>query len=155
MLNLLKPCVSFVWFQEEMIFTPFLAALHIEVEVVQWVYSVGPKKVSASMIDAPKIMRCQNNGFSSSPLDMFETSSIPCRTQMLVQAVPKEPINLFEKTLSNIALTIFAANVEVQLNDKMKGELLRSTLKKAPSRLRYELIYVSSTVVQRVLNIGS
>ena len=74
---------------------------------------------------------------------------------MLVQAVPKEPINLFETTLSNIALTIFAANVEVQLNDKMKGELLRSTLKKAPSRLRYELIYVSSTVVQRVLNIGS
>ena len=60
--------------------------------------------------------------------------------------MPKEPTNLFEATLSSIALTIFSANVEVRLNDKMKGELLRSTLKNPPSRLRYELIYVSSTV---------
>jgi hypothetical protein len=69
--------------------------------------------------------------------------------------VPEEPINLFEATSSNIVLTIFAANVEVRLDKKMTGELLRSTLKKPPSRLRYELIYVSTAVVQCVLNMGS
>jgi ribosomal protein L31E len=69
--------------------------------------------------------------------------------------VPKEPTNLFEATSSNIALIIFAASVEVRLDKKMTGEVLRSTLKKPPSRLRYELIYVSSTIVQYILNIGS
>ena len=59
--------------------------------------------------------------------------------------VPKEPINFLEATSSNIVLTIFTANVEVRLDDKMKGELLRSTLKELPSQLRYELIYVSTT----------
>ena len=68
--------------------------------------------------------------------------------------VLKEPIDLFKVTSSNIVLTIFAANVEVRLDKKMTGELLRSTLKKPPSRLRYELIFVSTTVVQRVLNLG-
>ena len=67
---------------------------------------------------------------------------------------PKEPINLSEATSSNIALAIFAANVEVRLDDKMTRELLRSTLKEPPSRLRYELIYVS-TVVQCVFNIDT
>jgi len=69
--------------------------------------------------------------------------------------LPKKPINLFEATLSNIVLTMFAANVEVRLDNKMTRELLRSTLKKPPSRLRYELIYVSTTVIQCILNINS
>ena len=69
--------------------------------------------------------------------------------------IPKDQTNLLEATSSKICLTIFAANVDVQLDDKLTGELLRSTLKKPPSRLCYELIYVSATVVQCVLNIGS
>jgi hypothetical protein len=52
-------------------------------------------------------------------------------------------------------LTIFVANVEVQLDNKMTGELLRSALKKPPNRLRYELIFVSTTLAQCVLNIDS
>ena len=69
--------------------------------------------------------------------------------------LPDEPINLLKATSSDIVLTIFAANVEVQLDKKMTEELLRSTLKKPPNRLHYELIYVSTTVIQCVLNIGS
>jgi hypothetical protein len=55
-----------------------------------------------------------------------------------------------ETNSSNIVLTIFAANVDVRLDKKMTAELLRSTLKKPPSRLRYELLYVSSAIVKRV-----
>jgi hypothetical protein len=67
----------------------------------------------------------------------------------------EEPINPFEAISSNIVLTIFTANIEVRLDEKMTGELLRSTLKKPPSRLRYELIFVSATVLQCVLDIGT
>jgi hypothetical protein len=68
--------------------------------------------------------------------------------------VPEESINLLEARSSNIVLTIFAANVDVRLDKKMAVELLRATKKNPPSRLRYELIYVT-TVVQRILNMGS
>jgi hypothetical protein len=72
-----------------------------------------------------------------------------------VPVAPEESTNLLEANSSNVVLTIFAANVDVRVDKKMTGELLRSTLKKPPSRLRYELIYVSTTVVQCGLNIGS
>jgi len=58
--------------------------------------------------------------------------------------------NHLEANSSNIVLTIFAANVDVRLDKKMTAELLRSTKKNPPSRLRYELIYVSSTLVLKV-----
>ena len=53
-------------------------------------------------------------------------------------------MNLLEAPLSSVVLTIFAANVDVRLDKKMTAELLRSTKKNPPSRLRYELIYVRS-----------
>jgi hypothetical protein len=60
-----------------------------------------------------------------------------------------------EANSSNVVLTIFAANVDVRLDKKMTTELLRSTKKNPPSRLRYELIYVSSTIVKRIFKAGS
>jgi hypothetical protein len=120
-----------------------LTALHIEAEVVRWVYNVNSKTPNIRFRrDALKTAKHQTNGFFSPQSDPFEASSTPA------QLLPKEPINLFEATSSNIVLTIFAANVEVRLDNKMTGKLLRSTLKKPPSRLGYELIYVSTTVVQ-------
>jgi hypothetical protein len=116
--------------------------------MVRWVYNVGSEKPSTrSRRDALNTAKHQTNGFFSPQTDRFEASLTPARL------LPKEPIDLFEATSSNIVLTIFAANVEVQLDKKMTGELLRSTLKKPPSRLRYELIYVSTTVIQRVLSV--
>jgi hypothetical protein len=59
--------------------------------------------------------------------------------------VPEESINILEARSSNIVLTIFAANVDVRLDEKMAVEPLRATKKNPPSRMRYELIYVSFT----------
>jgi hypothetical protein len=69
--------------------------------------------------------------------------------------VPEESINLLEAVSSNIVLTIFAANVDVRVDEKMTVELLRATKKNPPSRLRYELIYVSFTVVEYILKMCS
>jgi hypothetical protein len=114
------------------------------------VYNVGSEKPSTTYrTDTLKTATHPTSGFFSPQFDPFEVSSTP--SLML----PKELINLFEATSSGIFLTIFTANADVQLDEKMTGELLRSTLKKPPSRLRYELIYVSTTVAQCVLNIGS
>ena len=68
---------------------------------------------------------------------------------------PKESTNLLEANSSNLVVTIFAANVDVRLDKKMTEKLQHSTSKKPPSQLRYELIYVGSTVAQCMLNIGS
>ena len=43
---------------------------------------------------------------------------------------------------SSIALTIFTAEVDVELNHKMSAELHRSMKKNPPRALKYELIYV-------------
>jgi hypothetical protein len=132
-----------------------LTALHIEAEVVRWVYNVSSEMPPATCgTDIPKTATHQTNGLFSPLFDGFEASSMPRKTSTSVLTVPKEPIDSSEATSSSVVLIIFAANVDVQLDKKMTGELLRSTLKKPPSRLRYELIYVSSIVVQCVLNIG-
>jgi hypothetical protein len=105
--------------------------------VVRWVYNVGSKNPFITYgADTLKITTHQTSGFFSPQSDPFEASSTPA------PILPKEPINLLEATSASIVLTIFAANVEVQLDKKMAGELLRSTLKKPPNQLRYELIYV-------------
>ena len=69
--------------------------------------------------------------------------------------VDKEYIDPLEANSLNIVFTIFAANVDVRLDEKMTVELLRAIKKNLPSRLRYELIYVSFTVVKHILKMGS
>ncbi len=133
-----------------------MIALHIDAEVVRWVYTVGSEKPSAtSKTDALKTVTNQASGFFSSLFAGLGASSTPRRTPTPVPAAPKESIDLLEANSSNVVLTIFAANVDVRLDKKMTAELLRSTKKNPPSRLRYELIYVGSAVVKCILEIGS
>jgi len=131
-----------------------LTALHIEAEVVRWVYNVGSEKPPAtSRADTIETATHQTNGFfSGSPqADGFEA----WMPEVTPSMEPKESTNLLEAHSSNIALTIFTANVDVRVDKKMTEELQRSTKKNPPSRLRYELIYVSPTVVKRRFEIGS
>src|SRR6266436_858828 len=115
-------------FREEFICTFSLTALHIDAEVVRWVYTVGSERPSAS--------------------------STLQGTPMPASVVSEESINLLEVMSSNIVLTIFAANVDVRLDKKMTEELLRATKKNPPSRLRYELVYVSFIVLKGILKMS-
>jgi len=129
------------------------SALHIEAEVARWVYTVGSEKpLATSRSDTLKVVSHQTSGFFSSLFAGFGGSSSPRRSPTPAPvapngAAPKEPIDLLEAHLSSVVLTIFAANVDVRLDKKMTAELLRSTKKNPPSRLRYELIYVGSFVL--------
>lgn len=128
-----------------------LTALHIETEVVRWVYAVGSEKPK---MDTLKTVSNQTSGFFSSLFAGFGGSSTPRRSPTPLP-VPKESINLLEAHSSSVVLTIFSANVDVRLNKKMTAELQRSTKKNPPSRLRYELIYVSMNVVKHPIQISS
>jgi hypothetical protein len=120
--------------------------------VVRWVYDVGSEKPSAtSRTDTLETATHQTNGFFSPQSDGFEA----WMPEVTPSMVPMESTNLLEAHSSNIVLTIFTANVDVRLEKKMTEELLRSTKKNPPSQLRYELIYVSPTVVKRRSEIGS
>jgi hypothetical protein len=125
-----------------------LTALHIEAEVVELVYKAGSEKpFMTSKTDVLESSSHKASGFFSLPSDGFEASSTPQRTPTQVPVMHKESIDLLEANSSNIVLTIFAANVDVRLNEIMTEELRDATRKKPPSELRYELIYVSFTVV--------
>jgi hypothetical protein len=53
----------------------------------------------------------------------------------------RDPHSIYTTSLS---LSIFSANVDVQLEQKLVKALHRSTLKDPPTKLKYELIYVKS-----------
>jgi Protein of unknown function (DUF3684) len=113
------------------------------------VYEVGSEKPSVtSKTDIIKPSSHKASGFFSTLSDGFEASPTPQGIPTQAPVVRKESIHLLEAYSSNIALTMFAANVDVRVDKKMAGELLRATKKNPPSRLRYELVYVSLTVVK-------
>ncbi|KAA1478156.1 hypothetical protein DENSPDRAFT_659742 [Dentipellis sp. KUC8613] len=111
--------------------------LHMQAEVIRWVYSVGTKKQAAARKAATKP---QQGGFFSS-LFGFGSSSAQQRepTPKPVEA-EKEP-DLLETFESSVVLSIFSANIDVKLDKKMTAELQRSTKKNPPQHMRYELIY--------------
>ena len=132
-----------------------MTALHIEAEVVGLVYKVGSEKPSAtSKTDILYSSSHKASGFFSSPSDGIEASATPQGIPTRAPVVHKKSIHHLEVHSSNIDSAIFAANVGVRVDEKMAAEVLRATKKKPPSRLRYELIYVSFTVVKHILKMG-
>lgn len=56
--------------------------------------------------------------------------------------VPK-PIDPLKTDTTSVSLTIFSAEADVRLDQKLAAELHRSTKKSVPKKIKYELIYVS------------
>ncbi|KAI0060543.1 hypothetical protein BV25DRAFT_1908367 [Artomyces pyxidatus] len=111
--------------------------LHIQADVVRWVYTVGTEKTEISS----RSVKPQASGFFSSLFSGFGTSPTPQRVPTPLPVTPAEEIDLMEVNASSVELTIFSAHVDVRLDRKMTAELRRSTKKNPPSKLRYELIY--------------
>ncbi|KAH9061942.1 hypothetical protein EDB87DRAFT_1682606 [Lactarius vividus] len=113
--------------------------LHIETEVARSVYTVGSEKRLAHRTDTLKVLPSKKKagGF----LSLF-SGRASRRPPTPAPGSPKQPINLLEALSSSVVLTIFAANVDVRLDNKMTAELLRATKKIPPSRLRYQLTYM-------------
>ena len=70
---------------------------------------------------------------------------LPIRSHSLEQEEADETRRLLQVNTTGVVLTVFSADVDVTLDERMRKELLRATKKNAPQRMKYELIYVRMT----------
>jgi len=106
---------------------------------MNWVYSTGterPKQV-------PVIEQIKHKaGFFSSLFGLGGNST----PQRAASPLPPQPVineaEYLKVGQSSVVLTIFTAQVDVKLSQKVSVELHRSTKKNPPRALTYELIYV-------------
>ncbi|TFK25484.1 hypothetical protein FA15DRAFT_703591 [Coprinopsis marcescibilis] len=118
--------------------------LHIRADVMKWVYLSGTEKKKPILpIVNINIPKPSVHGFFSSIMSSFTGSSTPARIPTPLPPPPAEPtaVDLLDINSTSISLTIFSAEVNVKLDKKMTAELVRSTKKNPPSKMRYELIY--------------
>lgn len=90
------------------------------------------------------------SGFFSSLFSSFATA--PQRGPSPLQAAPEpddtetkeadEQRRLLQVNETSVTLSVFSAEVNVRLDERMKKELLRATKKNPPTSMKYELIYV-------------
>ncbi|KAK2467792.1 hypothetical protein APHAL10511_000087 [Amanita phalloides] len=117
-----------------------IVPIQVKAEVLRWIYSTWTEK--PRLVTEPTIHKMKSGGFFSSLISTFSGNS--------KRMVPEQPAQVksdFKDPLSinttSLSLSVFSANVEVQLEQKMVKALHRSTLKDPPTKLRYELIYTS------------
>jgi hypothetical protein len=113
---------------------------------MRWVHTVGTEKPPppAKQQQLAKPAAAQpTGGFFSSLFSSFGASTPQRSTTPLPPVAPPKPkeIDFTEIIDSSVVLAIFSADVEVKLEKKMTAELVRSTKKNPPSRMKYELIY--------------
>ncbi|KAF9650775.1 hypothetical protein BDM02DRAFT_3140374 [Thelephora ganbajun] len=116
--------------------------LRITAEVINWVYSSAierPKPELSSLTEFDESNTSEPGVFSS----LFELYGSGT-TQQITSPSPQpaiDEVDYLKVNRSDVMLTIFTAEVGVELTQKMSAELYRLT-KKNPSRaLKYQLIY--------------
>jgi hypothetical protein len=117
----------------------FNLALYIKAEVMNWVYTVGSEKPQPVVVEQ---IKQKTGNFFSSLLSGLGGASTPQRTPTPLPTPATNEADLVKINESNVVLSIFTAEVDVQLTKKMSAELHRSTKKNPPSKVKYQLIYV-------------
>lgn len=107
------------------------------------VYVVGTQKRPPLTSVEP---RKPQSGFFSSLIATLTTSSASRRSEP-PPSPPPPPRNLTEVHETSVTLTVYTAEVGVKVDGKLSAELLRSTKKKPPAQLKYNLIYVRSHIL--------
>ena len=105
---------------------------------MNWVYSTGTERPKQVPVEQTK----HKAGFFSSLFGLGGGST----PQRAASPLPPQPVinevEYLKVGQSSVVLTIFTAEVEVKLSQKISTELHRSTKKNPPRALKYELIYV-------------
>lgn len=119
---------------------------------MEWVYasgsSVKPRRPKTQAQQQAR--KAVSSGFFSSLFSSFGTpqrGTTPQPEPMPeggnhAEQVAEEQNKLLKVTETGIVLSMFSASVDVRLDSSLREELLRATKKNAPTKLRYELIYV-------------
>jgi len=112
---------------------------------MRWVYSEADKPPPPPVPKETKSLSA--GGFFSSVLRSLNVSSTPQRSPTPLPAEPTPMVDPRMISETNVSLAIYSADVAVKLGSKLDSELLRSTKKRAPSKLSYQLIYVSEPCI--------
>ena len=106
---------------------------------MNWVYSTGTEKPER----VPMIEQIEPEAEFSPPLPGSYWSSTSRRT---ASQIPPQPVTNEAKHLevgsSSVVLTVYTAEIDVELSQRISAGLHRSTKKNPPRALTYELIYV-------------
>jgi hypothetical protein len=131
------------------------SALSIKAEVMQWVYTSGtthpPRRHQAQVTQQNR--KAVSSGFFSSLFSGIAGFNSPQRSSTPnPEVVSKQPSDAEEAnkrrklliiTETSVVLAVYSASVDVHLDGNLRQELLNATKKNAPTKTRYELIYVS------------
>jgi hypothetical protein len=105
---------------------------------MNWVYISSTKSQKKLL---PKPVKAAATGFFSSWFGSLTGPSEP-QKQLVSPPVSAPPIDPLKTSETSIILSVFSADIDVKLNMKLSSEIHRSTKKKPPSTMKYELIYV-------------
>lgn len=123
--------------------TLITTALHIQADLIRWVYLAGSEKVAP-----PKpATTVKSSGFFSSLFSSLSGTQTPQRASTPAPAPVVEQIDPTTVTETSVMLSIFSADVAVKLDQKLRSELHRSTKKNPPASMTLHLIYVSDRPV--------
>jgi hypothetical protein len=114
------------------------ADVQIQAEVLQWVYSTWKEKPHLAM--EPTTSKTKASALLSSLFSVLSKRSVTEQPPQQLQPEVRDPLSV---NISTIVLSIFSANVDARLDQKLAKALHRSTFKDPPNKLRYELIYVN------------
>ena len=109
---------------------------------MKWIYNAETEKPKPPPAVEPMAGFFSLFGFGGSTP---QRSSIPLPPQPVI-----DESEYLKVDQSSVVLTIFTAEVDVKLNQKISAELHRSTKKNPPRALKYELIYVSRPFQRRL-----
>lgn len=122
---------------------------------MQWVYATGstnrPRRRQTAIQQQTR--KAVSSGFFSSLFSGFgNTPRGPSpNPEPIVEEVDEkeqeaeEQRKLLKVAETGVVLAVFSAQVDVRLDATLREELLRATKKNAPTKMRYELIYVRGT----------
>lgn len=107
---------------------------------MNWIYTSNTESRKKLL---PKPVKAVATSFFSSLFGSLASNSTPQRQSVsLPPAMPQiDPLGTSE---TSIILSVFSADIKVKLDSKLSSEIHRSTKKRPPSTMKYELIYVSS-----------
>lgn len=111
---------------------------------MRWVYASGTTKKPKLLVTPTKQNKSPGGFWGGLSAFLSNGANTPQRIPTPLPAEPDVGVDPLSVTDTQVTLSVFSADVNVQLSTKMSAELHRSTKKNPPSKLKYELIYVST-----------
>jgi hypothetical protein len=104
---------------------------------MNWIYSTGTEKTEVPIVEHIEPDAGMSSLFGPDGSSTLQPTTSPSAHQLVINEA-----EYLEVGQSSAVLTIFTAEADVELSQKISAELRRSTQKNPPREVEYKLIYV-------------